>query len=220
MPAKIRVLVAEDHALVREGIRLILEAQPDMEVIAEAANGLEVLSKARELRPDVILMDISMPEMDGLEATRQIKRDIPDTQVLALTVHESGDYFFRMLAAGASGYVLKGAPSSDLLAAVRSASQGEVHLHPSLTARLVGDYVRRLRRGESQGDYATLTEREKDVLMLLAEGLTNQQIAGRLGISASTVETHRSHVMEKLSLRNRTDLVKYAIRHGLIDPTA
>ncbi len=211
MARKIRVLIAEDHALVREGIRLILESQPDMEVM---------LGRARDSRPDVMLMAIGMPEMSGLEATRQIKRDIPETQILALTVHESGDYFFRMLAAGASGYVLKGAPSSDLLAAIRAASRGEVHLHPSLTARLVGDYVRRLRRGQAQDSYETLTEREKDVLMLLAEGHTNQEIAARLGISASTVETHRTHIMEKLSLRNRTDLVKYAIRHGLIDATA
>ena len=217
MPRKIRVLIADDHELVREGIRLILESQPDMEVLGEAANGREVLEKARELRPDIVLMDIGMPEMNGLEATRQIKRSLPDAQILALTVHESGDYFFRMLAAGAAGYVLKGAPSSDLLSALRAASRGEVHLHPSLTTRLVGDYVRRLRRGEAGDSYDTLTEREKDVLMLLAEGHTNQEIATQLVISPSTVETHRTHIMEKLGLRNRTDLVKYAIRHGLID---
>ena len=219
MAKKIRVLVAEDHAVVREGIRLILESQPDMEVIGEAADGREALEKTRELHPDVVLMDIGMPEMNGLEATRQIKRSLPETQILALTVHEQGDYLFRMLEAGASGYVLKGAPSSDLLAALRAASRGEVHLHPSLTTRLVGDYVRRLKRGEATDSYDRLTEREKDVLMLLAEGLTNQQIATRLVISASTVETHRIHIMEKLGLRNRTDLIKYAIRHGLIDTT-
>lgn len=219
MAKKIRVLVAEDHAVVREGIRLILESQPDMEVIGEASDGREALEKARELHPDIVLMDIGMPEMNGLEATRQIKRSLPETQILALTVHEQGDYLFRMLQAGASGYVLKGAPSSDLLAALRAASRGEVHLHPSLTTRLVGDYVRRLKRGEATDSYDTLTERQKDVLMLLADGLTNQQIATRLVISASTVETHRIHIMEKLGLRNRTDLIKYAIRHGLIDAT-
>ncbi len=218
MPKKIRVLVAEDHAVVREGIRLILESQSGMEVIGEAADGREALEKARELHPDIVLMDIGMPEMNGLEATREIKRSLPETQILALTVHEQGDYLFRMLEAGASGYVLKGAPSSDLLAGLRAASRGEVHLHPSLTTRLVGDYVRRLKRGEAIDSYDTLTERERDVLMLLADGLTNQQIATRLVISASTVETHRIHIMEKLGLRNRAELVKYAIRHGLTDP--
>lgn len=220
MTQELRVLIAEDHALVREGIRLILEAEPGIRVVGEASNGREALEMARALKPDIVLMDIGMPEMNGLEATRQLRRELPETQVLALTVHESGDYFFRMLAAGASGYVLKGAPSSELLAAVRAAGRGEVHLQPSLTTRLVGDYMRRLRRGEPVSEYDRLTDREKDVLMLLAEGLTNQEIATRLSISPSTVETHRQHIMEKLELRNRTELVKYAIRHGLIDPSS
>jgi len=215
----LQVLIAEDHAMVREGIRLILEAEPDIRVVGEASSGREALDLARRLRPDIVLMDIGMPEMNGLEATRLLRRELPETQVLALTVHESGDYFFRMLAAGASGYILKGAPSSELLAAVRAAGRGEVHLHSSLTTRLIGDYVRRLRQGEPRDAYDRLTEREKDVLVLLAEGLTNQEIADRLYISPSTVETHRIHIMEKLELRNRTELVKYAIRHGLIDPS-
>lgn len=219
MSTRIRVLLAEDHRIVREGIRLILEGQDDIQVVGEASTGAEVVRAARELRPDVVIMDIGMPELNGLEATRRIREELPETQVVALTVHEADDYFFRMLHAGASSYVLKGAPSSELVQAVRAASRGEVFLHPAMATRLVGDYLRRARRGEAAEGYAALTEREREVLILLAEGKTNQEIAQMLGISPSTVETHRSHVMEKLSLRNRADLIKYAIREGLIDPS-
>lgn len=218
MSAKIRVLIAEDHTIVREGIRLILEAQADMDVVGEASDGQEAVDRARKLQPDIVLMDISMPGMDGLEATRQIRRELPNAHVVGLTVHDSDAYFFRMLEAGASGYVLKGAPSADLLAAIRGAHNGSVFLHPSLIGRLVGDYLRRVHQGETSDSYNTLSEREKEVLRLLGEGHTNQEIARRLHLSMSTVQTHRSHIMEKLNLQNRAELIKYALRRGLIDP--
>lgn len=213
----IRVLVVEDHGIVREGIRLLLETQPDMQVVGEASDGDTAVQKAAQLAPDIVLMDLGIPGIDGIEATRQITKKCPGTKVLALTVHDSDDHFFRSLDAGASGYILKGAASDELLFAIRAARRGEIYLHPSLGTRLVADYLRRVRRGERQDSYELLTDREKEVLRLIAEGLTNQEIASLLVLSASTVQTHRSHLMEKLSLRSRADLIKYAIRRGIIE---
>lgn len=215
--SKIRVLVADDHAIVREGVQMLLEAHPDIEVIGEAVDGQEALDKAAQLRPDVVIMDIGMPGMDGLQATRRIKELSPDVHVLALTMHESNDYFFHVLSAGASGYVLKGATSADLISAVRAVHRGDVFLHPSVTKRLVTDYLRRVSDGEERASYDGLTNREREVLTLVAEGYTNQQIAERLVLSTSTVQTHRANIMRKLNLQNRTELIKYAIRQGLID---
>jgi two-component system response regulator NreC len=215
--SKIRVLVVDDHTIVREGIRLLLEGSPDIEVVGEAAEGKAALSEVRTLQPDVVLMDITMPGMSGLEATRQIKAQWPEVQVLALTMHENEEYFFQILHAGASGYVLKGASSAELLSAIRAAARGDVFLHPSLARKLVGDYLRRVGVGEEQPSFDRLTPREKEVLTLIAEGYTNREIAERLVISPSTVQTHRARIMEKLNLQNRTELIKYAIRRGLID---
>ncbi len=218
MEKKIRVVIAEDHRIVREGIRLILAASPDIEVVGEAGNGREAVALARQLEPDVVVMDITMPDMDGLQATSLIRAYRPQVEVVGLTVHESDEYFFRMLKAGASGYVLKGAASGDLLAAVTAAARGETFLYPVVAKKLVADYLNRVRTGEEERDtYSGLSSREREVVALIAEGLTNKEIAERLNISPSTVQTHTGRVMEKLNLRKRGEIIKYALRRGLID---
>ena len=212
----IRVLIADDHVIVRDGVRLILEAQPDMEVVGEASDGREAVEKARALAPDVVVMDIAMPGMSGLEATAVIKKELSEVQVVVLTMHEDYQYFFEVLRAGASGYVLKGAASADLLASVRAAHEGGVYLHPTVAKNLVADYVKRMEPGEETARYGGLSERERQVLTLVAEGRTSQQIADALFFSINTVQTHRAHIMEKLKLQNRAELIRYALRKGLI----
>ncbi len=215
----IRVLVAEDHSIVRAGVRLLIETQPDMEVVGEARDGEEAIAKTRELHPDVVLMDITMPGVTGLEATRQIKEENPNTQVLILTMHENERYFFQVLQSGVSGYVVKGASPAELVAALHAVHQGQAYLYPSLAKRLVDDYLKRVETGEEKDSYDGLTEREREVLKLIAEGLTSREIADTLYLSINTVERHRANVMGKLNLHSRADLIKYAIRKGMIDPT-
>jgi DNA-binding NarL/FixJ family response regulator len=212
-----RVVIADDHAVVRQGLQALLAAQPDIRVIGEAEDGAEAVRLAAELRPAVVVMDISMPVMNGLEATRAIKQAAPAVHVLILTMHENEEYFFQLLQAGASGYLLKRAAASDLLAAVRTVAQGEVFLYPSLAKKLLADYLGRAKIGDGPDLDALLTPREREVLALIAEGLSNREIAERLVISLSTVQTHYSHILEKLDLRNRAELIKYALRHGLIE---
>jgi two-component system response regulator NreC len=214
---KIRVLVADDHTIVREGVRILLEAQPDIEVVGEAADGQEALERVRELLPDIVLIDIAMPNLNGLEATRAIKRDYPSIQTIALTMYESDEYFFQILNAGASGYILKKAASADLLTAIRAVYAGEVFLYPSVARRLVADYLSRVKSGEEKSSYDGLTAREREVLKLIAEGHTNQVIADKLVISPSTVQTHRTRIMQRLNLHNRAELIQYAMRKGLLD---
>jgi two-component system response regulator NreC len=210
------LLLADDQQIVRAGLRSLLERYPEVEVIGEAAAGEEAVALAIQLQPDVVLMDITMPDIDGAEATRRIKASVPKVDVLALTIHEDEAYFFEMLNAGASGYVPKRASPEELLAAIGAVAAGEVFLHPVVASALVQDYLRRVRSGRERESYDGLTPRQREVLTLIAEGLSNQDIGSRLGISVRTVERHRENIMDRLNLHSRTDLVKYALRKGLI----
>ena len=215
MPDKVRVLIADDHTIVRSGVRLLLQAEPDIEVVGEALNGDEALALAESLRPDVVLMDIAMQGTDGLAATREIKAAFPNIHVLALTMHRSDEYFFEMLKAGASGYVLKGAETNELIGAIRAVARGEVFLYPSMAKQLLQDYLNRL--DERQASLQpSLTPREKEILRLLAEGYSNKEIAERLIVSPSTIHSHRTNLMQKLNLTSRHELIRYARERGLI----
>ncbi|GAC1403290.1 MAG: response regulator transcription factor [Ktedonobacteraceae bacterium] len=214
---KIRILLADDHTILRAGLRMMLNAQLDFEVVGEAQDGRQAIQEAQRLQPDVILMDITMPDMNGIEATRQIKRLLPETKVLILTMHEHDEYVFQALRAGASGYMLKEAADTDLISALRVIQNGQFYLSPTAQSVMVGDYLQRVRTGEEKDSYSSLTEREREILKLVAEGYTNNQIAERLIISPKTVDTHRTHVMDKLNLHSRAELVKYAMRRGLLE---
>lgn len=215
--AHIRVLVVDDHTLVRQGIVGLLESQPDIEVVGQVGNGREALASIQGMSPDVVLMDIAMPGISGLTATREIKERQPEVRVLILTIHDREDYLFQALRAGASGYVLKGADVHDLLAAVRSAYRGEIYLYPSVTTTLVADYLRRARRGEDRTAYDGLSDREREILNLIAQGKTSPEIAAELFLSPHTVQSHRDHIMTKLDLHSKAALIKYAIAKGLIE---
>lgn len=215
--SKIRILLADDHAIVRAGIRTLLEKQPDLEVVGEAADGRETIDEARQLRPDVVVMDIAMPGIGGLEATQRIKNECPEVRILALTMHEDERYLFRAIHAGASGYVVKGAPPADFIAAIRSVAEGQAYLGPALTRKLMDDYLRSSEEAAAKDDGDNLTEREREVLRLIAEGRTGKQIAKQLCISVHTVERHRQNLMTKLDLHDRVGLIKYAIRKRLIE---
>jgi len=214
---KIRILVADDHTVIRRGIVGLLNAQSDMEVIDEAGNGREAVAKAAAALPDVVLLDVAMPDLNGLGATRMIKEQSPAVQVLILTMHDREDYLFQALRAGASGYVLKGADIEDLLTAVRSVARGGVYLYPQVAKALVSDYLRRVQSGEDLANYDGLTDREREILQLIAEGKTAANIAEDLHISPHTVQSHRDNIMTKLDLHNRAALIRYAIRRGLVD---
>lgn len=215
MTTPIRLLLVDDHAVVRSGLRMLLQAQPDMRIVGEAESGTEAIHQVRLHRPDVVLMDIQMPDMNGIEATKEIKKMSASTAVLALTMHEDDQYFFEMLRAGASGYVPKRAAPDELVSAIRTVSQGQVFLYPSLAARLVQSYLGHPTAADTP-PAEELTPREQEVLTLIAEGLTNPEIADKLVISAKTVDRHRENIMRKLNLHSRVDLVKYAIKEGLI----
>jgi two-component system response regulator NreC len=214
----INLLLVDDHQVVRTGLRMLLEGQPDMKIIGEADSGLQALEKARELLPNVIVMDITLPDISGIEATKLIKEEFPDIAVVALTIHEDEQYFFEMLQAGASGYVPKRAAPEDLITSIRAAYAGEIYIYPSLAKALVADFLGRPSQGNEKVSLDGLTTREQEVLSLLAEGLSNDEIGETLQISKHTVARHRENLMRKLELHSRSELVKYAIRKGLITP--
>jgi DNA-binding NarL/FixJ family response regulator len=212
---KISVLVVDDHAVVREGITMVLATDPELKVVGAAASGEEAIDMVREYHPEVVVMDVAMPGLSGFEATRRICESNPEVKVLALTVHDSEAYVFQMLRAGAVGYVLKRAPSADVILAVKAAHRGEAVLHPSVAKLLIHDYLSRVERGE-ETDAGPLSEREREILKLIAEGKTNRDIAEMLFLSVKTVQAHRANLMRKLGLHDRVELVKYAIRKGIV----
>ncbi|MFQ5419401.1 MAG: response regulator [Anaerolineae bacterium] len=214
MTKQIRVLIADDHTIVRSGVRMLLEVESDIVVVGEAVDGAQAIALTGELDPDVVLMDIGMPGVDGLEATSRIKAQWPIVNVLVLTMHRSEEYFFEMLKKGASGYILKGAETSDLIHAIRVVAQGEVFLYPTMAQKLVQDYLS-LKGGETAVD-PQLSPRENEILQLLAQGYSNKEIADKLVISPSTVHTHRTNLMQKLGLNSRHELIQYARRRGLL----
>jgi DNA-binding NarL/FixJ family response regulator len=209
----LRVLIADDHGIVRSGIRLLLERQPDLEVVAEAADGAEARDLAVRERPDLAILDVKMPKLTGLQATREIKRQAPEVSVLILSMHDDERYLFEALKAGASGYVLKAQADTDLLAAIRAVERGEPFLTPEAQRTLIKDVLERGSSGEEE-----LTPREEEVVKLVAEAHTTKQIAEVLHLSEKTVENHRANAMRKLGMRDRVELVRYAIRRGLIEP--
>lgn len=214
----VRLLLVDDHALIREGLRAVLDSGGEMKVVGEAGNGLEAIERFRELQPDVTLLDIGMPGMDGFAACRRIRAEHPDARILILTVHGEEQFFFEALRAGAHGYVLKRSTGDDLRRAINAVAQGRTWLSPELAGSLVEDFVNRVRAGDDDHALDALSAREREVLKLVAEGNTNAEIAKLLSISPKTVQTHRAHAMEKLGLHERTGLVRYAIRTGLIEP--
>lgn len=214
---KIRVLVVDDHTIVRDGICALLALAGDIEIVGEAANGREALEMIRGLAPDVVLMDIVMPILGGLEATRRIRKEFPGTKVVALTQYDDKEYVFPLLEAGACGFISKVAASSELASAIRCVYRGESFLSPSVTKLMIEDYQQGAALRVKNDPYEQLTDREREVLKLVAEGYTTQEIADILVISPKTVEGHRSSLMAKLDIPNRIELVKYALRRGIID---
>jgi two-component system response regulator NreC len=216
--APIKLMLVDDHEIVRTGLRMMLEAESDLEIVAEAESGEEALELATENVPDVVIMDVSLPGIGGAEATRVLRERYPEIKVLVLTIHEDERYFFQMLNAGAAGYLPKRAAPTDLVTAIRTVYQGQVYLYPSLATALVGDYLQRAETGGAeQRSYDELTARQRQVLILIAEGRSNSEIATHLDISAKTVARHRENIMARLNLHSRTELVKYAIRRGLTE---
>ena len=216
---KVRLLVADDHPVVRAGLRMLLGTQPDMEVVGEAVDGATAVERALELRPDVVVMDITMRGTNGLAATRVIVKRIPQTKVLVLTMHDSEEYLRQALEAGATGYVLKQAADTELAVAIRAVQRGEIYLYPAFTRVLLGDLTPNgdPARQASRNSYELLSPREKEVLQLVALGHTNRKIAEQLFLSVKTIETYRARVMEKLNLRTRAALARYALLKGLLD---
>ncbi len=214
--AAIRVLIADDHTLVREGLGRLLRDIPGFEVVGEAVDGRQAVDLAGELHPDVLLLDLSMPGLHGLEALRQIHRRVPKTRVLILSMHKNDAYVRQALQAGAAGYILKDCAADDIVSALRAVFAGEYFLSPAISKFVIEDYLRSGRPVKSQSGYDSLTEREREVFQLLAEGLRNQEIAKRLHVSVKTVETHRAHILAKLGLGSIAELVKYAIEIGVV----
>jgi DNA-binding NarL/FixJ family response regulator len=213
---KVRVLLADDHTLMRAGLRVLLERQPDLAVVGEAEDGRQTLQLVETLQPDVVVMDIAMPNLNGIEATAQIVKKNPKAGVIILSMHSDEAYLVRALSAGARGYLLKDSAEADLIRAVQAVSQGRPFFSPAISQTLLEDYVRRLQQENLQDSYDLLTDREKEVLQLLAEGRSNKEAAALLSLSLYTVETHRANLMQKLGLHNTAEIVLYAVRKKII----
>jgi DNA-binding NarL/FixJ family response regulator len=212
---RIRVLLAEDHTIVRQGIAALLGTESDMEVVGEASNGLEAIALAKRLSPDVIIMDIGMRQLNGLEATREIKKLFPSMKILVLTMYDNEEWIFQILRAGASGYLIKDSAMTDLTSALRAVYQGDSYLSPSISKMVIEEYIRKAESGEKKGVENLLSGREREILQLIAEGNSIPQISNLLCISKKTVEAHKTHIMENLNIRDKVGLIKYAIRSGL-----
>lgn len=212
----IRIVLADDHGIVRKGLRFVLEQEPAMEVVGEAGDGREAIRLAEELKPDVVVMDIAMPNLNGIDATAQIVKREPRAGVIILSVHSDESYILRALTAGAKGYLLKDSADNDLVRAVQAVAQGRPFFSPAITQTLLEDYMRYLQQRGLEDTYDLLTEREREVLQLLAEGRSNKEVAGLLNLSLYTVETHRTHLMQKLNLHNTAEIVLYAVRKKII----
>ena len=212
----IKILLADDHVVMRRGIRALLERRPDFQVVAEAADGREAVQMAETYSPHVVVADIAMPNLNGIEAARQIAQKSPQTAIVILSMHSDESYVLRALKAGARGYLLKDAPESDLIAAILAVHQGKAFFSPAISKMLVEDYMRQLQQRGSDDSYELLTPREREVLQLLAEGKSNKDVATMLNVSLYTVETHRSNILQKLNLHGTPELILYAIRKGVI----
>lgn len=217
MALPIGVLIVDDHHLVRQGVRMVLDAEPDITVLGEATTGAEAMSLLEHLTPDVVVMDISLPDMSGIEVTRHVRTHYPQVRVVGLTIHEEEPYVLGMLRAGADGYIVKRTAAPDLVRAIHTVHAGGAVLDPMIARNVIAGYTSRAPETPESG-LEPLTQREREVVILVAEGLTNAQIAARLGITAKTVQTHRSRIMEKLGVHDRTDLVRYGIRRGWVVP--
>jgi two-component system response regulator NreC len=213
---KIKVLVVDDHTILRQGIKALLDNQEGIEVIGEAKDGREALSIIEETLPDVILMDIAMPGLNGLEATRRIKKKFPRMKVLVLTMYTNEEYIFQILNAGANGYLVKETAFQDLISAIKAVYKNEAFMSPSISKKVINSYIKKAQDDEAK-TCEVLTTREREILQLIAEGNSSKKIAELLFISPKTVETHRTHIMDKLNIHNRTGLIKYAIRKGMVD---
>lgn len=214
--AQLRVLLADDHKLMRSGLRLLLEQQPDFVVVGEADDGLQAVAAVESLRPDVVVMDIGMPNLNGIEAARKIKELWPDIAILMLSMHSDEGYVLRALRAGARGYLLKDSAEGDLVTAIQAVSEGKSYFSPAVGKVLLEDYMRKLQRTGAEDSYDLLSPREREILQLVAEGKSNKDVANLLNLSPYTVETHRANIMQKLNLRGVPELILYAVRKGII----
>ena len=214
--SEIRMILVDDHVVIRSGLRLVLEREPEFRVVGEGADGSDAIRLAEELSPDVAILDIAMPNLNGIEAARQITAKAPKTGVVMLSMHSDEGYVLRALNAGARGYLLKESPEEDLIAAVKAVHRGKAYFSPAISRVLVDDYVRQMRRRGLEDSYELLTAREREILQLLAEGKSNKDVATRLSLSLYTVETHRSNLMEKLNLHGIPELILYAVRKRII----
>jgi two-component system response regulator NreC len=212
---KIRVVIAEDHTIVRQGLTALLRSESDIEVVGEASDGLEAIELSKTKIPDVVLMDVAMRNLNGLDATRSIKKQFPEMKVLVLTMYDNEEMIFQILKAGASGYLVKDSAMTDLVSAIRAIHQGDSYLSPSISRKVIEEYIRRAEQGEKGGPDELLSSREREILQLIAEGNSIPQIASLLCISKKTVEAHKTHIMEKLNIHDKVGLIKYAIRVGL-----